>query len=49
MVTGVSYIELGGSCTLSGLVRDLRVGSGGGLGCPMDLDLNTFGEAGDRG
>lgn len=47
--TGVAYVELGGSCTLSGLVRDLRVGGGGGLGCPMDLDLNTLGDVGDRG
>ena len=49
VVAGVSYIELGGSCTLSGLVRDLRFGSGGGLGCPMDLDLNTVGDVGDKG
>lgn len=47
--TGVSYVELGGSCMLSGLARDLRVGGGGGLGCPMDLDLNTLGGEDDRG
>jgi hypothetical protein len=34
---------------LSGLARGLRVGGGGGLGCPMDLDLKTFGDVGDRG
>ena len=34
---------------LSGLPRGLRVGGGGGLGCPMDLDLNTLNEAGDSG
>lgn len=48
VVADVSYIELWGSCTLSGLVRDLRVGGGGCLGCPMDLDLNTFGDVGDE-
>ena len=46
---GVTYVELGGSCMLSGLARDLRVGGGGGLECPMDLDLNTFGDVGDGG
>jgi len=46
---GVVYAELGGSCMLSGLARDLRVGGGGGLGCPMDLDLDTFGDVGDKG
>jgi len=46
---GVSYVKFGGSCMLSGLARDLRVGGSGGLGCPMDLDLNTFGGVDDRG
>jgi hypothetical protein len=49
VVADVSYIELGGSCTLSGLVRDLRAGGGRSFGCPMDLDLNTFGDVGDEG
>jgi hypothetical protein len=43
----VAYTELGGSCMLSGLARDLRVG-GGGLECPMDSDLNTFNDVGDE-
>ena len=30
-------------------MRDLRVGGGRGLGCPMDFDLNTFGDRGDNG
>jgi len=46
---GVVPGDLGGSCMLSGLARNLRVGGSGGLECPMDLDLNTFGEVGDRG
>jgi hypothetical protein len=46
---GVADVDPGGSCMLSGLARDLRVGGGGGLECPMDLDLNTFGDVGDGG
>lgn len=42
-------MEPGESCTLSGLVRDLRVGGGGCLEFPIDLDLNTFGDVGDKG
>lgn len=42
-------VEFEGSCMLSGLPRGLRVGGGGGLGCPMDFDLNTFADAEDRG
>jgi len=49
VVADVSYTELGGSCTLSGLVRDLRVGGGRSLGCPIDLDLTTVGDVGDKG
>lgn len=49
VVADVSYIGLGGSCTLSGLVRDLRAGGGNSFECPMDLDLNTFGDVGDKG
>lgn len=45
--TDVAYVEFGGSCILSGLARDLRVGGGGCLGWPMDLDLNTPGDVGD--
>lgn len=47
VVAGVACVEPGESCILSGLVRDLRDGGGGGLGCPMDLDLNTFADVGD--
>ena len=46
---GVAYAGLGGSCMLSGLARGLRVGGGGGLGCPIDLDRNTLCDVGDRG
>lgn len=46
---GAACVGFGESCMLSGLVRDLRLGGGGGLGCPMDLDLNTPGNVGDRG
>lgn len=49
VVADPSYIGLGGSCTLSGLMRDLGVSGGGNLECPMDLDLNTFGDVGDNG
>lgn len=49
MDADVVYVELGGSCMLSGLARDLRAGGGRGLGCPMDLDLNTFNDVGDKG
>ena len=34
---------------LSGLPRGLRVGGSGGLGCPMDLDLDNLNDAGDSG
>ena len=48
VVADVSYTEIGGSCILSGLVRDLRAGGGRNLGYPVDLDLNTFGDVGDE-